>query len=147
MINPDMFVMSNGAPTTVAKTLAFSIISWFRGDPDEAAKDEELEQAKADIAKGAETLLAMVWVAENLGLTQSYLRTCGTADPVLNQIIRNVMGKLVVRAFTPGNVGMGGGNTDQVQVVAAFALLSQSIVTDLNRMHEGRNTEQSLRES
>lgn len=69
MINPDMFVMSNGAPTTVAKTLAFSIISWFRGDPDEAAKDEELEQAKADIAKGVETLLAMVWVAENLGLT------------------------------------------------------------------------------
>jgi hypothetical protein len=144
MINPDVFVMANGAPTIDAKSLAFSIIAWFRGDPDKAARDEELEQAKAYIAKGAETL-AILWAAENLGLTPVILEDV-TADPVLNQIIRNVKGKLMVGATTPGDVGVGGGTTDQAQA-AVFALPSQSIVTELNRMHEDRTTEQSLRES
>jgi hypothetical protein len=36
MINPDhVFVMANGASTVAAKTLAFAVISWFRGDPKE----------------------------------------------------------------------------------------------------------------
>ena len=71
MINPDVFVMANGAPTVAAKTLAaaFAIISWCRGDPEDTERDEELELAKAAIAKGAETLLAMLWAVENGGLT------------------------------------------------------------------------------
>ena len=145
MINPDVFVMANGASIIAAKVLAFSIISWFRGDQDENEPDEEMEHAKAEIAKGTETLLAMLWASENAGLTPVILEDV-TSDPVLNQIIRNVKGKLVVGAPTTGNVGMGVMNTDQAQA-AAFALSSQSIVTELNRMHEDRTTEQSLRES
>jgi hypothetical protein len=141
MINPDVFVMANGASTVAAKTLAFVIISWFRGDPEEE-RDEELELAKAAIAKGAETLLAMLWAVENGGLTPVILEDV-MADPVLNQIIRNVKGKLVVGS-TEEYVNPP--PTDQAQA-NAFALSSQSIVTELNRMHEDRTAEQSLRES
>lgn len=144
MINTDIFTMANGASTVSSKSLAFAIINWFRGDPEEPDTEEDIIEAKMEVARGAENLLAMLWASENEGLSQIFLDDVAD-DPVLNQLIRGLKEKLEGR--TPGTTGTATLDDRSNAQAAAFALSSQSIVTELNRMHEDRNKEQSLRES
>ena len=143
LVNSDIFVMSDGASTVSAKALAFAIITWFKDDPDNPETDEEIIEQKAEVALGAETLLAMLWASENEALTQIVLDDV-IDDPVLNQVIRGIKGKL----SGPGDVEVAAvpGDTGHAQATA-FALSSQSIVAELNRMHEDRTSERTQKEA
>ena len=144
LVNTDVFILADGASSASAKALAFAIISWFNGNPDDSDPDDDVTEEKSELAKGAETLLAFLWASENERLTPIVLDDV-VDDPVLNQVIRGLKGKLT--GGTPGVALTGDpGVTDHAQA-AAFVLSSQSIVTELNRMHEDRTKEQSLRES
>ena len=143
LVNSDIFAMSDGAATVNAKALAFAIISWFRDDPDNPETDEEVIESQAEVALGAETLLAMLWASENEALTQVVLDDV-IDDPVLNQVIRGIKGKLGGPGVFEGDPVPG--ETDHAQATA-FALSSQSIVSELNRMHEDRTRERTQKES
>ena len=154
MINSDTFMMTNGATSVSSKALAMTVIDWFRrrveeeieeeGEKEEHDREERLARS-TDMVIGFEALLAMLWASENEGLTPILL-TDVEDDPVLNQLIRNIKSKLLVGTTTITEGTPGAAEADQTQT-AAFVLSSQSIVTELNRMHEDRTTERSLRES
>ena len=154
MINSDTFMMTDGATSISSKALAMDIINWFNrkveaeaaeveGEEEDHEREERLEYA-GEMILGFETILAMLWASENDGLTPILL-TDVDDDPVLNQLIRNIKAKLVVGTSNT-NEGGPGPETNHAQATA-FVLSSQSIVTELNRMHEDRTTERSLQES
>ncbi|KAI2493347.1 hypothetical protein MHU86_21192 [Fragilaria crotonensis] len=137
MINPEIFMMADGATSVNAKTLAATVIAWFREHAEEDEDDEDLRALKTELKSGAESLLAMLWASENEGLTPIELVDVED-DPVLNNIIREIKGKL----------GVGGAARAAVhdENTEAFVLSSQSIVNELNRMHEDRTAERSRTE-
>jgi hypothetical protein len=154
LINGDIFLMASGAPTVRAKTLAMKVINFLRvighdegSDEDDETDDEEMIAIKKEASNGAESLLAMLWASENGGLTPIQLQDVPD-NGTLNQIIRNVKSKL-----TPGGLGGTGpviaeetgarGGTE----AAAWAVSSQSIVQELNRMHESREADRAQKES
>ena len=154
LINGDVFLMTDGAPSIESKDLAMAIIDFVRpiteGDD---ADDDEILEAKQEAGIEAETLLAMLWASENEGLTPVPLLDVPNSC-ILNQIIRNVKGKLLLPSTgtTTGSptrdieedVARG---TTRTAEASAWAISSQSIVQELNRMHESREAERALKEA
>jgi hypothetical protein len=149
MINGDVFLMAQGAPIVPSGALALEIIDFVRINLEgEDADDEDTVEAKQELAIGAETLLALLWASENGGLTPIQLRDV-PSDPVLNQMIRSVKNKLGEGArhterndddAAPDRAGREG-------EASAWAISSQSIVQELNRMHESREAERVRKET
>jgi hypothetical protein len=154
LVNGDLLLMASCAPNFSSSSFAMKIIDFVRiinhdeGDEDDdETDDEEMISAKKEIATGAETLLAMLWASANGGLTPIQLQDVPD-NGTLNQIIRNVKSKLSTNLqgdpasslpeFTHGR-------TDTE--AAAWAVSSQSIVQELNRMHESREAEKAQKES
>jgi hypothetical protein len=153
MINGDIFLMANGAPNLRAKSLALKIIDFLRivdhddEREDDETDDEELIAIKTEAGRGAETLLAMLWASENGGLTPIQLRDVPD-NGSLNQIIRNVKIKLSTGSLN-GNASTTTGVTGTPGTGAeatAWAVSSQSIVQELNRMHESREADRTRKE-
>jgi hypothetical protein len=154
LVNGDLILMANCAPNFSSSSFAMKIIDFVRiinhdeGDEDDdETDDEEMISAKKEIAAGAETLLAMLWASENGGLTPIQLQDVPD-NGILNQIIRNVKSKLSTNsqggtAATPAEITHGRTDTE----AAAWAVSSQSIVQELNRMHESREAEKAQKES
>ena len=154
LINGDIFLMASGAPNVRAKTLAKKIIDFLRvighdegSDEDDESDDEEMIAIKKEASTGVETLMAMLWASENAGLAPIQLQDVPD-NGTLNQIIRNVKSKLTtgrlggigpVIAEEPGARG--------ATEAAAWAVSSQSIVQELNRMHESREADRAQKES
>ena len=138
MIHPAVFFLANGAATIRSKDLAFSIIESVRLDPEE--EDEEEIERKENEAKALELILATLWASENGFLTKVNLRDI-IENPILNHLIRTVKDKLR-EGPEPTDPGVG-----DVGAAAAWALSSQSIVQELNRMHESREAAKTLKES
>ena len=154
LINGDIFLMASGAPNVRAKALAKKVIDFLRvvghdegSDEDDETDDEEMIAIKKEASAGAETLLAMLWASENGVLTPINLQDVPD-NGTLNQIIRNVKSKL-----TTGGLG-GSGPVIAEEIgergaaeAAAWAVSSQSIVQELNRMHESREADRAQKES
>ena len=141
MLHPVVFFIANGEATVRSKELAIAVIENLRVDPEE--DDEEEAEKKGKEATGMELLLAMLWASEKDGLTELRLSDI-QGTPTLNYLIRGVKGKLQETtgdATTAGVRGMDDGAAE------AWAISSQSIVQELNRMHESREAEKFLKES
>ena len=152
MINGDIFLMANGAPNLRAKSFAMKIIDFLRivehddDHEDDDTDNEEMTAVKAEASAGAETLLAMLWASENGGLTPIHLQDVPD-NGSLNQIIRNVKSKLSTRVLNgPVSVPTGDTDTPETGEATAWAVSSQSIVQELNRMHESREAERARKE-
>ena len=139
MIHPAVFFLANGSANVRSKELAFAIIESVRLDPEE--EDEEEIEKKENEAKALELLLATLWASENGFLTKVNLRDI-VENPILNHLVRTVKEKLreTPEPGAPGGVG-------EVGAAEAWALSSQSIVQELNRMHESREAAKTLKES
>ena len=141
MLHPVVFFIANGEATVRSKELAIAVIENLRVDPEED-HEEEVEK-KGKEATGMELLLAMLWELEKDGFTDLRLSDI-QGTPTLNQLIRGVKGKLQETtgdAPTDGVRGMDEGAAE------AWAISSQSIVQELNRMHESREAEKCMKES
>ena len=147
MVVPDVFLMAEGAANVKARDLAITFIEWVRTDPDEE-DDEETADARKTLGEGGETLLAMLWASDQGRLTQVPLSD-PPESPELNQIIRGIKKK--VNPTPDRNEREGGrGNTDDDYPNFrddAWAISSQSIVRELNRMHESRESEREVKEA
>ena len=154
LINGDLLLMARCAPSVRSKSFAMEIIDFLRvirhgeGDEDEDTDDEDMIKAKGEAAASSETILAMLWASENGGLTPIQLQDVPD-NGALNQIIRNVKSKLTAGVpVEPGLTGTNGGNTPRDPTeAAAWAVSSQSIVQELNRMHESREADRAQKES
>ena len=138
MIQPAVFFLANGAATIRSKDLAFSITESVCLDPEE--EDEEEIERKENEAKALELILATLWASENSFLIKVDLRDI-IENPILNHLVRTVKNKLREDP-EPTDPGVG-----DVGAAAAWALSSQSIVQELNRMHESREAAKTLKES
>ena len=137
LIPPVLFLQMDGASDIRSKDLAITIINVLRVDPDE--DDDEEAARKETEAQEFELLLAILWASENNGLTPVPL-TDIRGNPTLNQVVASIKNKLKIdddRTETER-----GERSDEA---AAWAISSQSIVQELNRMHEQRETEKSLK--
>jgi hypothetical protein len=151
LVNGDLFLMANGIPTVNSSTFAIQIINFLRvvghGDADDSSDDESMIAAKKEASEGAETILAMLWASENGRLTPIQLQDVPD-NGSLNQIIRNVKSKLYTDtrhgADTVTRSGNGERSTEEAN---AWAVSSQSIVQELNRMHESREADRAQKES
>ena len=151
LINGDVFLMVEGAPSFSAKELAINVIEFVRpvteGDEED---DDDMLEAKREASAESETLLAMLWACENNGLTAVPLEDV-PSSPALNQIIRNVKGKLTTNTAVPlvpvVTLDDTAARTDRTDEASAWAISSQSIVQELNRMHESREAERVQKES
>ena len=140
LIPPVLFLQIDGASDIRSKELAITILDVLRFDPDE---DDDEEAARKDAeAQDFELLLAILWASENNGLTPVPL-TDIKGNPTLNQVVASIKNKLKGRETGRGG-GDEGGRTDEA---TAWAVSSQSIVQELNRMHEQREAEKSLKAS
>ena len=137
LIPPVIFLQIDGASDVRSKDLAIIILDAIRVDPDE--DDDEEAARKETEAQELELLLAILWASENNGLTPVPLSDI-RGNPTLNQVVASIKDKL------KGNGGRNDedreGRTDEA---AAWAISSQSIVQELNRMHEQRESEKSLK--
>ena len=149
MINGDVFLMADGAPTISAGSLALAIIDFVRIEREgDDADDEDTVEAKQELAIGAETLLAMLWASENGGLTPIQLQDV-PSDPILNQMIRTVKSKLGdgTRSYERSDDESIPERASRDGEASAWAISSQSIVQELNRMHESREAERVRKET
>ena len=145
LINGDVFLMVEGAPSFSAKELAINVIEFVRpvteGDEED---DDDMLEAKREASAESETLLAMLWACENNGLTAVPLEDV-PSSPALIQIIRNVKGKLTTNTAVPlvpvVTLDDTAARTDRTDKASAWEISSQSIVQELNRMHESREAE------
>jgi hypothetical protein len=142
MIHPAVFFIADGAATVRSKELAITIIENLRVDLEE--DDEEEKEKKGKEAAGMELLHATLWASENDGLT-AVTRSDIEENPTLNQLIRAVKGKLQEGEADPAPDGVG--RINDAGAAEAWAISSQSIVQELNRMHESREAAKSLKES
>ena len=153
LINGDLLLMARCAPTLKSKSFTMEIINFLRitrhdgGDEDNDTDDEGMIKAK-EAAAGSETLLAMLWASENGGLTPIHLQDVPD-NGSLNQIIRNVKSKLTAGVQNgPALASTDGGTTAKdATEAAAWAVSSQSIVQEINRMHESRKADRAQKES
>ncbi|KAI2504386.1 hypothetical protein MHU86_10065 [Fragilaria crotonensis] len=145
LIHPAIFHLAKGAPTVRSRELAIKIIDALRVDPEE--DDEEEVERKLSDATNLELLLGMLWASDNGGLTAVRL-TDVDENPTLNHTIRNIKRKLIGdgRTDTPERERRGGDEPVD-DAAAPWAISSQSIVRELNRMHESRENEISKKES
>ena len=141
VVPPTIFLLANGENDVRSKDLAIGILDAIRIDPED--DDEEEVERKEKEAEGMELLLSMLWASENDGLTPVAL-TDVKGNLALNQMIRTIKAKL------GGNPIRNEGREEPEETTgeaAAWAISSQSIVRELNRMHEARESEKSLKES
>ena len=143
MIHPDAFLMMDGKPTFPAADLAITIIGLIRIDPDE--DDEDLVEEKMTAASGAESVLAFLWASEKAALTPVLLSDVNE-NPYLNQTIRNIKEKLG-EGGSLANDSRSEDGDERGARADAWAISSQSIVQELNRMHESRETARDLKEA
>ena len=155
LINGDLLLMARCAPTLKSKSFAMEIVHFLRiirhdeGNEDDDTDDEDMIKAKEEGAAGSETLLTMLWASKNGGgLTPIQLQD-GPDNGSLNQIIRNIQSKLTAGVQNgPGLASTDGGTTARDATdAAAWAISSQSIVQELNRMHESREADRAQKES
>jgi hypothetical protein len=89
----------------------------------------------------------MLWASEQGGLTPIPL-TDPTEGPELNEVIRGIKGKV---SPSREREGVGGYEDESVDDRGkredAWAISSQSIVRELNRMHESRESEREVKEA
>lgn len=137
LIPPAIFLLVEGANTVRAKELAIAIIAATRIDPEE--DDEEEAERKRTVAKEWELTLAFLWASENNGLTPITLGDI-RGNPTLNQLIMSIKDKL-----RPRNDRNDDEREERTEEASAWAISSQSIVQELNRMHENREAEKSLK--
>jgi hypothetical protein len=145
LINGDVFLMVEGAPSFSAKELATNVVEFVRPITEgHEADDDDILEAKKEASAESETLLAMLWACENNGLTPVPLEDVPNS-PALNQIIRNVKGKLTTNTIvTPVPVATfddAAARTGRTDEASAWAISSQSIVQEFNRMHESHEAE------
>ena len=88
----------------------------------------------------------MLWASENGGITPIHLQDVPD-NGSLNQMIRNVKRKLSTGVLNgPASVTTGETDTQETGEATAWAVSSQSIVQELNRMHESREAERARKE-
>ena len=143
MIHPEAFLMMDGSPNFQSKELAMIIIDMIRVDPDE--DDEEIVEEKAKAATGAEQVLSFLWASEQGALTPVIL-TDVQESPYLNQTIRAIKEKLGRGEANVVETRNDNGEEREARA-EAWAVSSQSIVQELNRMHESRETARDLKEA
>jgi len=138
LIAPPVFIMAGGNGTPSARELAMRIIEKVRPHDDDG--DVTVRKKKA-LANGMELLLAFLWAAEKGKLKMLTLQDVPDV-PRVNQIIRITKAKLDPTPVLQGrrDEEVEGGNA------AAWALSSQRIVQELNRMHSSREEEKSKKE-
>ncbi|KAI2493892.1 hypothetical protein MHU86_20651 [Fragilaria crotonensis] len=146
VIHPAIFQLAKGAPTVRSRELAIKIIDALRVDPEEDDK-EEVERKLSD-ATNLELPLGMLWASDNGGLTEVKLADVDE-NPTLNHTITIIKGKLRGDGQTeaPETRDRRGGGDPIDDAAAPWAVSSQSIVRELNRMHESRENEISKKES
>ena len=137
LIPPSIFLLIDGSSDVRSKDLAIEIINAIRVDPEEDDADEA--ERKETEAKDLELLFAILWASENNGLTPVTL-TDIRGNPTLNQVITSIKSKLRGKEDRQEE-----GREERMGEAAAWAVSSQSIVQELNRMHEARETEKSLK--
>ena len=134
---PALFLLIEGASEIRAKDLAIDILNAVRVDPEED-DEEDIERKESD-AQGWELTLAILWASENNGLTPVPL-TDIKGNPTLNQVVASIKSKLKIQNERDEDEREG-----RTGEAAAWAVSSQSIVQELNRMHENREAEKSLK--
>ena len=145
MLHPEAFLMMDGAATFQAKEMAIIILDLVRIDPDDDEEEDEIIEEKKRAAVGAELILAFLWASEQGALTPVQLSDA-QENPHLNQTIRSIKAKL------GGGVGdptprVRFDDDDREAREEQWAISSQSIVQELNRMHESRETARDLKEA
>lgn len=145
LIHPVIFHLANGAPTVRSRELAIDIIDALRVDPDE--DDAEEVAKKHSDATNLELLLGILWASDNGGLTEVRM-TDVEENPTLNHAIRAIKDKLRNDGRPTANTEREGQDEEpEGDAAAPWAISSQSIVRELNRMHESRENEISKKES
>jgi hypothetical protein len=141
LIPPTIFLMIDSESNVRSKDLVLNTIKAIRIDLDKDNKRST--HRKEEEAKGMELTLAILWASENNGLTLVNLSNV-QGHPTLNQLIStSIKGKLKANRNEEGNEGREG----RTGKAAAWALSSQSIVQELNRIQESHKAEKSLQAS
>jgi hypothetical protein len=143
MIHPEAFLMMDGKSTFQSVDLAMTILGLIRIDPDE--DDEDMIEEKESAAIGAESVLAFLWASEKAALTPVLLSDVNE-NPYLNQTIRSIKEKLG-GGGSPVNESRSDDGDEREARADAWAISSQSIVQELNRMHESRESARDLKEA
>jgi hypothetical protein len=138
VIHPVIFLLAKGAPTVHSRQLALTILDGIRIVPEDEADEEETARKEVE-ALGLELLLGMLWASENDGLTDIQ------ENPTLNHAILALKGK--VRNGGGRGVGTPAGDDGERNEGDEVMTASQGIVRELNRMHESRENENSLKQS
>jgi hypothetical protein len=140
LVPPTIFLMADGETDVTSKNLAINIIDAIRIDP-EMDDDEEMARKEGE-AQGLELLLAMLWASHNGGLTPVTLSDI-RGNPTLNQITASIKDKL--RSGGGGVTPPAAGGAIRPPADAeSWALASQSIILELNRIQENREADKSL---
>lgn len=145
MVTPEIYHIMGGAKTVPARELAFDIIRWLVPEDDD---DDEVLELKEVEAKGAELLLAMLWLISN-SRTKAVELSDVPDDDRINGVIRSIKNKvggdptrtpnLGTVHNGPGGLGDGG--------AGALALTSQAMILALNRLQESQDEEKTRKES
>ena len=145
IVPPTLFLMVKGESNVQAKELAMAIIAAIKVD--QTGDDDALIDHKDEEAEAMELVLAMLWASENDGVTPVTLKDV-RGNPTLNQIIASIKSKLRIGGDDEGRDGGRAGVAGMPdEAAAAWALSSQSIVQELNRIQENREAEKALKGS
>jgi len=140
LISPPIFVMAGGAGTTPARELACKLIEKVRPHIEDS---EVTSRKKKALSDGFELILAFLWAAEKGKLKALTLHDVPDV-PRVNQIIRTTKAKLDPEPTD--RPARREGDEDYVRNAEAWALSSQSIVRELNMIHESRKEEKNKKE-
>ena len=138
LVLPEVFFMTKGAKTFQAKDLAIKVLERLRPIDGE---EEAVAVARRKEAEMLEAFLAFLWASENKNLVPITLEDLPDESPTLNQMVRNVKGKLgseVPQEVTVAGLGPTGAET--------LALTSQSMIMAINKLQETRDDDKSKRE-